>query len=275
MSDEDWLRVIEQAASEECRSIQFIGGEPMIHPSLRDFIVHAKKWGFEFIEIFTNANTISDERLALFNGLDVHFATSFYSTIPEIHDRVTQNAGSFNRTVNGITKIVKHQFPLRACLVELDENRAHIEQARAFLRDLGVKTIQTDHVRKIGRAAIKGSDTQGTEELCGACWKNKMCVTTSGVVYPCVMSRHYTVGSVLESSIGEIIASESLINARKELFDFFAPVQGMQAYCNPHCNPNNDCSPQWGCNPDTCNPIAYPCMPNPPIQDIESTFLNN
>jgi uncharacterized radical SAM superfamily Fe-S cluster-containing enzyme len=50
--------VIDEAYDAGCRQLQFIGGEPTLHPSLDSFIRHAAEKGYEFIEVFTNTNSM-------------------------------------------------------------------------------------------------------------------------------------------------------------------------------------------------------------------------
>jgi len=45
MARKDWKRVMEQAADNGCGAIQFIGGEPTLHPDIADLISHAKALG--------------------------------------------------------------------------------------------------------------------------------------------------------------------------------------------------------------------------------------
>lgn len=66
MSSVHWVNVIEAAAQLGCRSLQFIGGEPTLQPALDDFIVCARRTGFEQIEVFTNATALTERRLAFY-----------------------------------------------------------------------------------------------------------------------------------------------------------------------------------------------------------------
>ena len=45
MAFEDWTRAISEAAELGCRQIQFIGGEPTMHPRLDDMVDHANHRG--------------------------------------------------------------------------------------------------------------------------------------------------------------------------------------------------------------------------------------
>jgi MoaA/NifB/PqqE/SkfB family radical SAM enzyme len=59
MDYEAWIRVIDEAAELGCTAIQFIGGEPTLHPHLQEFIAHAKYRGIQFVEVYTNATRLT------------------------------------------------------------------------------------------------------------------------------------------------------------------------------------------------------------------------
>src|SRR5258708_17312821 len=79
MSYDDWLRVIDEAAELGCNAIQFIGGEPTLHPHLLDFIAYTKGRGIDFVEVYTNATRITPEVVESVQRNQVHVANSFYS----------------------------------------------------------------------------------------------------------------------------------------------------------------------------------------------------
>src|SRR5579884_2046624 len=56
----DWSRVIGEAADLSCRNLQFIGGEPSLHPGLPDLIRRAKACGITNVEVYTNGTVLPD-----------------------------------------------------------------------------------------------------------------------------------------------------------------------------------------------------------------------
>ncbi len=107
MSMADWLGVIEDAAAAGCRTLQFIGGEPTLHPHLDMFILRARELGFELIEVYTNATTLTERRLDFFKANGVSVAASFYSSNARLHEVITKGPGSFAKTVSGIEGAVR------------------------------------------------------------------------------------------------------------------------------------------------------------------------
>ena len=97
MNFADWTQILDDAAKLGCRSVQFIGGEPTMHPRLQDLVEHANGRGFQFIEVFTNATRLDKKLLSCFQRCDVHVATSFYSDDPGVHEQITQGKGSWQR----------------------------------------------------------------------------------------------------------------------------------------------------------------------------------
>lgn len=55
MTLNDGMRVIDQAAAVGVRTVQFIGGEPTLHPNLADLVLHASNKDLA-VEVFTNSD---------------------------------------------------------------------------------------------------------------------------------------------------------------------------------------------------------------------------
>jgi len=257
MEYEDWLRVLEESFAAGCRSIQFIGGEAVMHPDLIPLIIAAKNIGFEFIELFTNLTIVNDRLLKAVMDNKVSVATSFYSHERKIHEAITQRAGSFDKTVKGISKVLEKGIPLRVGIIKMNENPGQTDQTIEYLKKLGLseQNIGTDEIRKYGRGSCSSNEyNTGFEDLCGQCGNGKLCVTSSGLVHPCIMSRMVIAGNVLENSIDYVIHS-------RELSLFKSEIQKESNFCGPSCNPER-CGPQQHCYPhnNDCNPQV--CTPH-------------
>lgn len=210
MSLGDWQAVLQASRTEGCRRVQFIGGEPTLHPGLPVLLEHAARVGFRYIEVFTNATHLSRELLQCFRRWGVRVASSFYSADPAVHDRITGHPGSFDKTVGGLRRLVEQRIPLRVGLIAVEREVAELRRAKRFLRSLGVRSIDTDGVRGIGRGRQLVPDTQPHLELCGACWQRKLSVDAEGRAYPCVFSRFACVGNVLDEELRSIVSGQAL-----------------------------------------------------------------
>lgn len=272
---ENWYAVIQESADLGCREIQFIGGEPTLHPDLGRLVDCASACGYTFIEVFTNATVFSDSLYRVFLRSQVQVATSFYSNDPTIHDQITRSPGSFLRTVNGIKQIINIGLRVRAGIIETKMNAGHGQKAQSFLNDLGISDIKVDFQRGVGRGAEGLYSPDPTSQLCGECWKGKLCVTPSGTAYPCVFSRFAQLGKAT-NGIRHIIEGDELLAFRTNLRELqrarSAGEQGVSRLsCNPTCSPCGPenfikCQPGWtDCAPaENCNPLhaPLPCAPD-------------
>lgn len=261
LTEADYLALIEQVHELGCRKLQFIGGEPTLNRSLPRLIRAARERGFEFIEVFTNLLHLSDELLAVFREHDVAVATSFYSHDPATHDRITGRPGSFERTTRNIARVLEAGLRLRAGIIIMDENREEVPATWDYLTALGVKRIGSDRVRGVGRAG--DGHEGGMGELCGSCAGDILSIGPDGRVAPCNMSKRWSVGSVLERRLGDIVRSPRLARVRRRIRKAVGePVEGIHAICDPKtCQPYSFCCPST----QSCNPCApnscIPCYP--------------
>lgn len=221
LSASQYVELMTEAHTLGCRSVQFIGGEPTLNRDLPALIRSASKMGFEFIEVFTNLTRLSAELLQCFVENGVHVATSVYSAVSDRHDAITLVNGSFEQTTRNIQRVVKTGLPVRASIVEMGANAGHADATIAFLREIGVDNANVGRVRRFGRwaATCEGSDMS---ELCGNCAGGTLCVSSSGQVSPCIMSKQWAVGSIAESSLSEIATSNSLFETRQRIYDAVA-----------------------------------------------------
>ena len=276
LTGDDYRRLIDEGKELGCEQIQFIGGEPTLNRELSALIQHARASGYSTVEIFTNLVHLSEPLLACWIEHNVSIATSFYSADADTHDRITQGPGSFWRTVANLERVVKTSLPLRAGIIEMEENAGHTDQAMDFLRAMGISKIGIDRLRKFGRAGIPETEATVTE-LCGNCAGNTLCVGPDGRISPCIMSKAWSVGSVFDHPLSDIVRSDRLRMMRATIYREVVeprnrlrttggtPASGEMVNCgpcNPVCNPCNPwCAPGQLCVP--CNPSgSEPCEPN-------------
>ena len=264
MTADDWKRVLDQVAATGVRLVQFIGGEPTLHPALPALVEYALTLGLR-AEVFSNLGHVTDELWEVFRRPGVSLATSYYSGNPDEHTMITQRPASYEQTRRNIARAVQYQIPIRVGIIKvLDEQ--DIEGARADLLALGVpeQAIGFDNVRALGRAAgiaprhtpLGGCDAG---ELCGGCGDGKLAVMPDGSVTPCVMARDLELGTVTTHSITEI--AELLPHARQRLIALGMPER-QRTGCRPggsgeNCYPENEAFGA-GCRPGGGGTNCYP-----------------
>ena len=240
MSTADWVRVIDEAAELGVGFVQFIGGEPTLHPDLPELVRHAVSRELR-VEVFTNLVHVTPELWAVFELPGVRLATSYYSDDPGEHAAITGRP-SHARTKANIAEALLRGIELRVGVIHLGGGQ-RVEQAKAELAELGVSRVDYDRVRGVGRAAFGESSA---DQLCGGCGDGVAAVRPNGTVSPCVMARWMSTGTAREQPLAEAVAG--IPAARAELAE-----QGMPGRAATLCGP--DCAPKGEeCWPTNCDP---------------------
>ncbi|GAA3735853.1 radical SAM protein [Salinactinospora qingdaonensis] len=269
MTRVDWQRVIAEASEAEVGMLQFIGGEPTLHPDLPDLVDYALTVGIE-VEVFSNLVHVPTRLWEVFSRPGVQLATSYYSDDSGEHAAITKRV-TRDRTKENIAEALRRSIPLRVGIIDLREGQ-RVEQARAELESLGVTSIGVDRLRQVGRGV---RDQQPSlDQLCGHCASGNLAIATDGTVWPCVFTRWLPIGNIRDMSLTEIIDSPYASRVTGELRDFFGVHQapctpGMcTPKCGPKCSPdcapskcgpNPNCVPRYSCGP--CHPKDRTCKP--------------
>lgn len=259
MTTSDWCRVIDESTTLGIEMVQFIGGEPTMHPDLPHLVDYALGRGIE-VEVYSNLVHVRPELWETFTRPGVRLATSYYADNATQHEAITKRRGSHDRTKRNIIEALRRSIPLRVGIVDVYDGQ-RVDQARVELASLGVEEIGYDRLRQVGRGVR--NQAADVNQLCGNCASGVLAVSPQGAVWPCVFSRWLPVGNVREQSLAEIVAGDQCQGVRDELTEHFqqAPegkcdpkCEPYTAGCHPECNPS--CSPR--CSPTSCRPSCLP-----------------
>ena len=222
----EWKKVIDDVSSFNCKSIQFIGGEPTLYMKLPELIFYAKSKGIDNISVFSNLYFLTEELIdaIVANSVTVHF--SIYGSSDIIHDGITNVEGSFNK-LNKNVKILKNKHVyLIAHVVVMKENEKDRDNIFWLLKSIGLVNIKYDEIRKVYGGCQNKHLVQNSRVLMtkpnfktsesyfnnayynNTCWYGKCVVSTDGTVYPCEFERNIKYGNVRSRSITNIISSK-------------------------------------------------------------------
>ena len=263
LSVEDWKRVIDEGRGLNCGSLQFIGGEPLLHTGLFDLITYARKKNYTFIEIFSNLTLYQKDFVSFLKEQGVHIATTLYSSNPETHDRITQSRGSQKKTVEAILHLRENEVPLRVAIITMRQNQDDLKETVQFLKELGVDFKMPDPVRPTGRGCSREVIPQNLpREFSGEmdcpnfftdeysfrfnqqynnCWAGKMAITSEGKAIPCIFARDQVIGDVMRQGLKEIID-------HGELHRLWRITKDVVETCR-------QCEYRYACH--DCRPLAY------------------
>jgi len=228
LSREEIHRVLEQARCLGQPTVQFTGGDPLLHPDLLFAVQTARKLDYNAIEIYTNGLALSKSLLEKLRPLQPRFALSVYAHDAAIHDRITQTPGSLKRTLRAIRRIQDANLQLRVGIILMTENRAlqdatsdfleqemHLDAAQIgfdIVRSTGRGTFMQDiqlntesHKRFIHRADTSDHVKTNNEHTEKRNRRGKLCVSASGDIFPCIFSRRARLGNIREQTLADII----------------------------------------------------------------------
>jgi MoaA/NifB/PqqE/SkfB family radical SAM enzyme len=232
----DWFRVISDIAELGARSVQFIGGEPTLHPDLPEFVDRALGAGLS-VEVFSNLVHIEPHLWDAFSRPGVRLATSYYSDAADQHEAVTRRRGSHARTRANIAEALDRDIPLRVGVIDVGRSSNRISQqrthaARTELVQLGVDVVGIDRLRGVGRGA---NASPAPDQLCGRCGHGAVAISSSGEVWPCVFARWISLGNILDMGLPTILSRAAATSD--------APPVSAGPSCWPHgggsCAPND------------------------------------
>lgn len=211
MSFENYGFIIDFLVKLGVKRIQLVGGEPLVHSKIVEFIKYAIG-KFDFIEIYTNGTLLNEELLDLIENNKINLAFSIYSDKKEIHDFVTQTKGSYDITSERIKQVMKRKINFRTASVEMRDVPRYIYPA-----DVGIH--RSDLPRLSGRADLslytrdmikRKLITQKTfakpldakffmqSRVVHNCFSEKFYIDCELNVYPCVMERRFSYGNLRE-----------------------------------------------------------------------------
>lgn len=225
---ERWLELLREARALGATAVQLIGGEPLLVPYWRELIAAASNAGYTYLEIFTNATLLTDADITFCRQYHVNIATTVYAGSAPVHDLVTQNPGSFAKTMAAIKKVQAAGLGLRLASIIMKANEHEVPNITKLYETLGLEPQPPDVVRPTGRGDdnallptvysrppisppfFTDSETFQRAQRWHNCLAGKLAITCTGDVIPCIFARGQVCGNVLQQPLPEILNGQLL-----------------------------------------------------------------
>ena len=221
------MELLEEAQGLGCESVQFIGGEATTSDKLLPLVCHARVMGYDRLRVYTNGSLIDHLLAQTLAENEVSVRVSLYSHRSEVHDKITGQPGSFERTKRGILRLKSEGVKTEVAMIVLRDNRDDVDGLRLLVEGLGVGWAGCDVVRPIGRGRntpLSPTDPMlsdarvmsepdfrtswATYERCrtgNSCWLGQATITNTGDILPCVFSRELVAGNAKTKSLHQVI----------------------------------------------------------------------
>ena len=218
-------------------TVMFSGGECMLHPQFRDFILYAKSLNLNFI-VMSNLTRCDADMVAFLAEVQPQFVNvSLYSMTAEEHDSITTIPGSWRKTMDAILALEKAGVPVRLATPIMQVNRHALPGLREFAKAHRMHLIpdcdifgQVDHDCSNQSCALSLDETEcvwcehpdlfykvpASPERCApeakVCdiGKSSMNLNAEGIFYPCDGCHGIVLGNAHEQSFAEVWHGEKL-----------------------------------------------------------------
>ena len=128
-------KVLDEASEMGLLQVTFTGGEPFLHPQIKDILQYARKKDL-MISILSNLTLINKENISLLKKINPSIIqVSLYSMDAKTHDYITQLSGSFEKTINAIKLLLKNDIPVSISCPVTKNNFTHFNNVLKWARE--------------------------------------------------------------------------------------------------------------------------------------------
>lgn len=254
----EWKKIIDKLIKMDCKSIQLIGGEPMIHKDFYEILEYAYTQGIKKIDVFTNGTLINEKSIDIFKRTNANVRVSVYGHNAEIHDKITKIRGSFENNQKALKLLKENNIPTRIAVVVMKENEEYVEEIKRYITELGhiyngydvirqscatdnkehsVTNIKLLNSRYNTKAEFWTNHKSFIENhFYNSCWNGKIAITSNGEILPCIFARDEVIGNIRENTDEQL--KEKIVQMWKKTKDDVEVCKDCEfRYCCHDCRP--------------------------------------
>lgn len=243
--------ILEQCKEMNVLHITITGGEPMIHEEFINFLRKCNEYNFS-INVLSNLTLLNKDIIEeMKRNYLLSVQVSLYSMDPSIHDKITQQKGSFEKTKNAILALVDNNIPLQISCPIMKQNldcyndviewgkKLNINVGSDFIligrynhttqnlyNRLSISDVQkvleqkiandTKYLESMEKEIEKKKDMKPDDYICSVC-HSAICISENGIVYPCAGWQDYILGDLNEKRLNDIWKNSSKIEYLRNL----------------------------------------------------------
>ena len=230
------LRILEEARRLNAIHVTFSGGEPLLHKDFNDFLKRCRELDLS-VNVLSNLTMLTDDHISeMVKNPLLSVQTSLYSMDPLAHDSITGLVGSFNKTVDGILRLIEAGIPVQISCPVMKQNKDSFIDVVVWAREHNVavavepvifascdhsggnldnrisldeldavldKEMSEGFARIIKEAASEKELLTGKDPVCSVC-RYSLCVSVEGNVFPCAGWQSNVIGNLNASTLKEV-----------------------------------------------------------------------
>lgn len=230
--------ILEQGRKMNLLHVTISGGEPLAHCNFVDFLRKCNEYNFS-VNVLSNLTLLNQDMIEEMkrNPL-LCVQTSLYSMNADIHDSITQERGSFERTKSAILELIENDIPVQISCPIMKQNlnyyrdviewgkehninvnsdyviiagydhtvqnlncRLSIEDVRQIINE----KIDNDpqYLESMEKEYMKKKEMSLEDYICSVC-HSSICISEIGNVYPCAGWKDYVVANIKEEKLSDI-----------------------------------------------------------------------
>jgi len=231
MTEELFDDILHQCTEMNVLNLTISGGEPMLNPHLKSFLLKCQENNFS-VNLLSNLTLLTDDLLDIIaDNLLVSVQTSLYAMDANVHDAITGDRGSNQKTLSAIKRLHEKNVPLQINCPIMKQNYHHYKDVIRYANSLNIEAdsdyslfgcydlskrnlscrLSFEEIRSIIEEetwepqkrerieeAIENKRTEPDDHICPVC-KNSLCISNTGNVYPCEGWQSFTLGIYLNS----------------------------------------------------------------------------
>lgn len=234
--------IIDQLICNGFSNFKLIGGEPLLCKDIVQTLVSrlSEIKGCN-IELFTNGLLLTEDFLAFCVKHDVKIAIGIFGANDTECLDITGASNVFKKQ-SEIIKLVKNSgVTYRLSITRTEQNSSASKEKLADIYEFPVALLRQDQVKHVGRAGslpnhsllqpkriqeshfkrkFKSSFIKSNMYDGHPCYKDKICITSSLDVYPCIMERTVVYGNLADATLVDILKSGSASACMKVSKDY-------------------------------------------------------
>lgn len=243
--------ILEQSKEMNLLHLTISGGEPMAHNKFVDFLRKCNEYNLS-VNVLSNLTLLNQTIIEEMKRNPILCVqTSLYSMDPGIHDAITQESGSFEKTRLSILKLIEHDIPVQISCPIMKQNMDCYRDVVKWGKEHNINvnsdyviiagydhTIQNlncrlsindvskiinqniDHnpqyLELMEKEYIKKKDVGPEDYICSVC-HSSICISANGDVYPCAGWQNYVLDNINKTRLNEIWSNSKRVKYLRNL----------------------------------------------------------